>query len=69
MGSLVYSLIKCSGHKTTHKQYNIDKNFIMCMTSIYMGITSYHIDDGTHLTYTPLERETPSNIELRTNIV
>jgi hypothetical protein len=25
MGSLVYSLVWCSGHKTNHNQYNIDE--------------------------------------------
>jgi hypothetical protein len=30
-----------------------------------MGITSYPRDNATHLSYTPLERETPSNLELR----
>ena len=48
---------------------NIVETFIQCLISINMGITSYHKDDATHLTYTPLERENSMQSRFKINRV
>ena len=37
---------------------------LKCKINIGMGTTSYNKYDATHLTYTPLEGKTPSNLDL-----
>ena len=44
-------------------RHSIDRNS-QEQDNIGMGTMSLHRDDATHLTYTPLERETPCNPDL-----